>query len=284
MVNNKECITIVAVNFNSSDFIKLMLYGLQKLTYNPFKVLLCDNGSNRQELAKLKHIVAKYNNIEVIYRTQSKAGSIGHAEVLDILCSKVDTPYFVVMDADAVYLLKNWDTCLIDRIGEKVKCIGTAVSRAIKNEKPTDFPQVYSVLFETATFKVLGGSFMPDVVAPSELTDTGYKVRNAYLKAGYKGLVFETKSTREFKDTCFGNIICVAYYLAGELVSSHFGRGSGKVWQKYTNWYTNILGKYARYLLMPISMYEKHRWIALCKKIIDQQSSDKTFVDNGEPL
>ena len=42
-------------------------------------------------------------------------------KVMDILVSKVDTPYFVTMDADCTFLLKDWDEILISKIDGKIK-------------------------------------------------------------------------------------------------------------------------------------------------------------------
>ena len=118
-------ISILTVNYNTSDFIDVMLYSFSKLTLSPYKVVICDNGSEDKHLVALSKAAQKYENVEVIFRRQSTAGSIGHGEAMDILVSKVDTPYFVTMDSDAVFLLKNWDQHLIKRLNEKVKAIGT---------------------------------------------------------------------------------------------------------------------------------------------------------------
>ena len=100
-------LTILSVNYNTSDFIECMLYCLHKITHNPFKILIVDNFYSGEERLKLKKICSNYDNVETFFRKQSQSGSIGHGEALDILTEKVDTSYFAILDADATFLLKK---------------------------------------------------------------------------------------------------------------------------------------------------------------------------------
>ena len=144
---NDPLITVVTVNYNTSDFIRLMLYALSRLTLHPYKVMICDNGSKENEISTLKKIAGKYNNVELIFRRQTSIGSIAHGEALDILIEKVDTKYTVIMDSDCTFLIKNWDDILIGRINDEVKIIGTQL-HTNKFPKPDDFPLPFAVLFE----------------------------------------------------------------------------------------------------------------------------------------
>lgn len=148
-----ELLTAVIVNYNTSDFIGMSLFVLTKLTKNAYKVIICDNGSRYLDKRKLKKIVNKYGNVELFFRKQSTSGSMGHGESLNLLIEKIDTPYGVILDADAAFLKNGWDDILINQLGAKVKIIGCP---PVKNPiKPSDFPSVYATLFDTKTFKSL---------------------------------------------------------------------------------------------------------------------------------
>jgi|APSaa5957512535_1039671.scaffolds.fasta_scaffold05151_3 hypothetical protein len=234
-------ITILTVNYNTSDFVNLMLFAFERLTKNTYKVLICDNFYNKKEALRIRAVANKYKNVEVIYRKQTQSGSVGHAEAMDILVSKVDTPYFVTMDADCTFLLKDWDEILISKIDGKIKVVGTALPESRINYKPMDFPLVFAVLYETETFNKLKPSFMPGDLKMDKTRDTGWQIRELYLKNGFKGLVFKGVNTRLVKHTPFANALCAVYYCDNQLIASHFSRGSGAGLAKYNNrWYFNI--------------------------------------------
>ena len=56
-------ITIGTVNYNTSDFIEVLLYALETLTFNPYRVIICDNGSCPKQLIKLKDLARGYKNV-----------------------------------------------------------------------------------------------------------------------------------------------------------------------------------------------------------------------------
>jgi len=264
-------ITILTVNYNTSDFIDLMLYCLKSLTKNNYKVIICDNGSSFQDKNDLIDIVRKFQNINLIFREQTKAGSIGHAEGLDRLVSEVNTPYFAVLDSDALFLLKDWDQLLLSKINNKIKCIGTPI---VPNPiKPTNFPLMFATMYETNTFKSLNCSFMPDMKNISQGRDTGWQVRENFLNSGYKGENFNVYNTRHYKKGAFQSVLCAEYYLEGveHIIASHFGRGSSGGVNKYNNrWYFKlpIINKLFRKLQ---GIKEKREWMTIAKKIVDKQ-------------
>ena len=153
-------LTILTVNYRTADFIENMLYCLQKTTYNPFRVLIADNYYSNQETMRIKQICYEHDNTELYCREQSQFGSLGHGEALDLLTEKVDTPYFAILDADATFLIQNWDEILISKIDSDCKVIGTQ-SQLNQQNKPTDFPLMFAILFETNTFKGLNIQFKP---------------------------------------------------------------------------------------------------------------------------
>ena len=267
MMVNGPLITIVTVNYITSDFINLMLYAFENLTRNKYRVIICDNYSSDEEVKKILKVAHNFDNVELIFREQTKVGSIGHAEALDLLISKVTTPYFVTMDSDAVFLLKDWDEILINKLIGSVKLIGSSVPLSSRNSKVKDFPHAYSVMYETKAYKGLNVSFLPkDVRNPSQ--DTGWELRQKYLSSDYSGYVFETISTRDNVKTVFNRIYCTVYYLDSKLIASHFGRGGSGGSPKY---HTKLIYKIpliSKYIRRYMGLRSKKKWIEMCYMII----------------
>ena len=188
----------------------------------------------------------------------------------------MDTPYFAILDADAVWLKKNWDKILINQIDDQIKIIGT---QADGPTKPQDFPLIYAVFFETASFKKLNVDFRPNNQARHE--DTGYKLKEKYLSAGLKGKVLTMKNTRTFKSGPFHSLIGVCEYYLPEFpefpFTSHFGRGSTLGAAKYykSPWaWIYRLPKIGPWLLKLKGRAEQRRWFAICRQIVNNQLSD----------
>lgn len=267
-------LSIITVNFNSSDFIGVMLYALKKLTYYHYEVYIADNGSSEKELLRLIQIVKKYDNVSLTLREQSQIGSIGHGEALEILFSKVITPYVAVLDADATFLHKHWDKILIENLNNKFKAIGTVLHNG-SHRKPLDFPLMFATLYETKVLKDLNISFKPGKNPKNQIEDTGFQIREKFHNAGLKGNVFDTRNTRWYREGPLKNVICAEYYLDGynHIFATHFGRGSTLGKNKYTKW-----GKWLRKIPFLNDLYiyklgekEKRDWINTCYKLIDNQ-------------
>ena len=263
-------ITIISVNYNTSDFIDLMLYAFESLTYYSYEVIICDNGSKEEELIKLINYIKQYkdNDIKLIVREQSQAGSIGHAEALDLLVSKVTTPYFVTMDADATVVQKHWDKILIDNlVNNNAKGIGTPV---VANKiKKSDFPLIFCAMYETKTINDLKCSFMPNNISKGE--DTGYDLKEKFLKNNINSILFEVKNTRYDEDIYFSKVLCATYYFNNSIICSHFGRGSSGGGAKYKKWYYWHIPILSKYIRNKKYINEKKLWINISKNIIDKE-------------
>ncbi len=266
-----EFVTIVIVNYNTSAFIEVSLYGLAKLTKNKYEVIICDNGSSYFDKKKLKRIVSQYKNVDLFFRKQSAPGSMGHGEALNILIDKINTPYGAILDADATFLKKGWDEILLNRLDAKVKIIGAP---PVKNPiKPVDFPLIYAVLFDTEVFKSLRIDMRPK--NPQIGQDVGWEMRGKFLDNGYAGRILEVRNTREYKDGPFRNVICAEYYLEGYdgIFACHFGRGSSLGAAKYKKGYMFLSLPLVNHIARRIIGYkEKRQWLAICKDIIEKQA------------
>jgi len=265
-----ELLTAIIVNYNTSDFIEMSLFAIEKLTKNAYKVIICDNGSRYLDKRKLKKIVSRYDNVELFFRKQSTSGSMGHGEALNLLIEKIDTPYGVILDADAIFLMNGWDDILMSQLDNNVKIIGCPPT---KNPiKPSDFPSVYATLFDTETFKSLKIDMRPKDYKAG--LDTAWEMRGKFLENGYWCKILEGRITREYKGGPFRDLICAEYYLEGYdgVFACHFSRGSTLGAAKYKN-----LGKF---LSLPIinqavrkikGHEEKMEWLIICKEIIKKE-------------
>jgi hypothetical protein len=263
-------LTILSVNFNTSDFLNISLYALQKLTENDYCVNIIDTGSTKKDFKNLNHIARLYKNITIKRINFGLTGSLAHGTALNYLTKNITTPYFVILDSDAVFLKKSWDNILIKRINGKTKIIGTQAPP----QKPQDFPLMFAALFETKTFKELHLDFTPKNIKNGQ--DTGFELRNKYLSSDFQGEIIKFFNTRTFKEGPFSQLNCVAeYYLNGykEIFASHFGRGSTLGRSKYLH------EKKLKYriplikelFLKKIGTSEKNTWLKICQKIIDTQ-------------
>ncbi|MGQ4876430.1 MAG: glycosyltransferase [Promethearchaeia archaeon] len=272
---NNYIITICIVNYNSADFIINTLYCLEKITKNPYKIIIRDNNSKFKDFKKLKKAVLNYKNV-FLYRIENfrYIGSKAHGIAINDLVKRIDTPYGVILDADCTFLYKNWDEILINELSENTPIIGTQAPIGYGSKKYTDFPLMFAVLFDTNILKKLNIDFKPsdDMITK----DTGYQMREAYLKAGYKGKLLIFKNTRDYKKGPFKDILCGEYYLNGKehIFASHFSRGSTLGKAKYLKTkigrIINLIPIIGDYLLKLKGKREKKKWIKTCKQIVNQ--------------
>lgn len=268
-------ITICITHFNDVDFILNTLYCLKHLTKNPYRVVIRDNNSKKRNYLKLKEGIKGYENVE-FYRVENFKlkginGSLAHGTALNDLTGRIDTPYGVIFDADFTFLMKNWDEILISRLNNKVKIIGTQISR----KGVEDFPFMVGILFETETFKRLQVDFRPGDLSKGQ--DTGWELRGKYLEAGFQGKIIELKNTRFFKGGPFRRFLGVGeYYLDGNysnIFGSHFARGSFLGAPKYVKgtcflYRLPVMGKFLR---KQRGKKDKKKWIAICHQIVEEQ-------------
>jgi hypothetical protein len=263
-------LTILIVNYNSADFVALSLKALSSLTKNQYTVNILDNGSKLNDFRKLQKHCQIYENV-ILERCNSKmVGSLDHGTGLNYLVKKVKTEYFVILDADAIFLIKSWDEILLSRLSENKVVIGAQPPPP----KPQDFPSVFATLFISDVFKSLNIDFRPSDINKGQ--DTGWQIREKYLAAGYTGEVLKFFNTRNYKEGPFRKQIVAEYYLDGykDIFVSHFGRGSTLGKQKYEKikcflfYFPYFKELYLKYK----GSKEKKEWIFISKMIIESQS------------
>lgn len=276
----KPLLSVLIVNYNSSDFVGASLFALLRLTKNPYQVFILDNNSALDDYNNLLNIVRPYNNVFVERSETGQTGEVAHGTGLNTLCKKVNTPFFSILDADAIWLKKDWDATLIRQLNDKVKIIGTQLLN--RPDKPEDFPVVFAALFETQTFQKLNIDFTPQ---SSFGIGVGNELRPKYLDSGYRGEVIEMKNTRSYKQGPFKDIICAEYYLRGDynnIFACHFSRGSTLGIAKFLGGQANVAQKIlyrapvlGKYMLVKRGKKEKYQWLDICRSIIDSQGEEK---------
>jgi len=197
-------ISILIVNYNTSVFIEECLCSLEKLTKNSYQIFILDNGSKISDFNKLKTICSRYPNCIVDRNETDLRGSMAHGTALNILVKKVNTPYFSIIDADAIWLRKNWDEILLSQLNEKVKVIGTQAP--VVGPKYQDFPLVFAILFETESFQKLNINCLPK--DPIHGQDVCFELKEKYLLGGFLGKVIKSKITRTYKQGPFKDVLC----------------------------------------------------------------------------
>ena len=274
-------LTILITNYNTSDFIELLVYSLKKLTKNDYNILINDNGSKKNDLAKLIKLSEKHSNIFLHFRdSKTERASLAHGRALDELMQMANTKYTAIFDSDTAILQKDWDESLINKLNEKVKIIGTPLSNkvsALKGDgiKTYDFPFQFVLLFETDIFKRLDISWQPKEKLEKGF-DTAWQLKPKFTLAGFEGEIFIEENTRYYKQGPFHELIGVAEYYLNEnsnIFASHFARGStlgSSKYRKGTNFIYRI-PKIGRLFRNHRGKKDKQKWINICHKIIDKE-------------
>lgn len=273
--------TVVTVNYNTADFVELILFSAASLCAHPTRFVIVDNGSCTSDLARLMRAAASHDNVTVLPRQQKDTPSLSHGKALDYAFQYVQTPYVTVMDSDAVFLCNHWDVMLMNAMTDRVRAVGTPPTAHPQGRKPRDFPLMFACMYDAHAIRELGCSFLPVEGAEALGKDTGWEIREAFLARGYEGAVFELRSTRCYKEGHFAPVICDEYYNGSVLVVSHFGRGATFGSCKY-------FGRWQTFLPMASKVYrrlrgltEKRRWIGLARAYMERQAAENALLRRG---
>jgi glycosyltransferase involved in cell wall biosynthesis len=267
-------LTVLIANHNSSTFLELSLYAFDALTETPFRVLVHDDGSRRDDVEALERLAGRLPNVHVFQRPPSRrGGSFAHGAALDFLVAQVDTPYAVVFDADCTPLMHGWDTYLLAQLDERTKIVGSRLGEGWSGNKPIDFPLPFLALFDVATYRALGISAMPE--DPVQEKDSCWQWRPKYLEAGYLGKTLGAVNTRFESAPPFEDMVCAVYFTdEGRMLGSHFGRGSNPAGKRtgMPRPVEAVLRRVgARRMVSREWTEQRDRWKAICRSVIEQQ-------------
>lgn len=171
-------LNIGVVNYNGYPFIEMLYRSIQKTISSdcPFQFNVCDNGSNPDEIKKLKHL-AQESGFRLLHRQQDNALSISfsHAASIDFLIGKMHetSDRIMIVDYDCFFIQKNWNVQF-----EKLLRRGAFVCTTSKIRASATGPFIY---YGQSSFSyIIRKHFYPSIghrgQLKSQKKDTGYRL------------------------------------------------------------------------------------------------------------
>jgi len=231
MMNNMA-ISIISVNYNCLDWMKLLINSIRKFTAVPYEIIIVDNASedgSREWLRVQKDIKAIFNE-----------NNIGHGRGLDLAIKSATYRYCLVLDVDAHLQRHGWDHDFVKLYSSnpKIKLVaakGGDPEGKLYNEESarkwvTGNPRTKPIhacfqFFETIFFTDNKLNFCPrngyDVGRKNyyDVIDLGYEVLR--IPAGHE------KDKKKFYDGAWGD----EYYINGKPTLYH-NWYSARMWKK----------------------------------------------------
>jgi glycosyltransferase involved in cell wall biosynthesis len=103
-------VSIITVNYNSYDFIKVMIDSLKFFASEPYELIVIDNSNRGTEMID----TAVYGPL-----TQIVLGrNLGHGCGLNIGAREATSPYVLFLDADCHFLRSGWENKFIELIDD----------------------------------------------------------------------------------------------------------------------------------------------------------------------
>ena len=118
-MSNTKNISVVLVNWFSSDHILRVISNLQKKAYNSEDLffIIIDNTNGKDK--KLYKSIRQFNKTIIIpYLPKSKQRSISHSLGLDRAMLEVTSIYTLIIDPDTYIFQKHWDLFCINKIND----------------------------------------------------------------------------------------------------------------------------------------------------------------------
>ena len=100
----KSDFSIVVVNYNSYDFLRVLIESCNKFSYNNLEIIVIDNS--------LKWETLEYSNVSHFFQNQN----IGHGSGINLGIQKATSDVVLVLDVDCHFLCKNFDLILLEEI------------------------------------------------------------------------------------------------------------------------------------------------------------------------
>lgn len=260
-------ISILITNYNTTHFIDFLIQKIYQLTKSPFKIYIHDNGSTKNEMRRLINLIRKYpsGDIILISTIDSNIPSVAHGNALDRLISLVETDFFAIFDSDCVPLMYAWDQKIIKQLQKGIDIIGSPFLVGPNSSKYDDFPAQFFTVARTDVYRMTLTNCQAENTTDR---DTCMKWKEDYSQKNKKGKIFQQVSTRDVFIDRLHPTVCVVYYLDGEIIGSHFGRGSSGSKAKYLQ--TGLFSRIPaiRYTLKTImAKNEMRSWKKWCSGI-----------------
>jgi len=220
-------IDVGMVNYNCDiSILNSSVKSILKKTKYLNKLIICDNGSNKENLDFLSGL-EKLEKIKIIYRKQSIANSsIAKGEGLNNVIKFFETQYGSFVENDGVLIMKDWDEYLINEIESRnLDIIGNEHASKKQDRKINESFTTFSI-FKTQSLLKAKINFLPKGVKENFIygEDTGYQMIEKLDED--KAEILNLKSGR-LKETIHFNFDGFAeYQYQNKPIFAHFGRGS----------------------------------------------------------
>jgi glycosyltransferase involved in cell wall biosynthesis len=157
-------VTIICATRNGGDVVRLALSSLRQFTPEAYRLLVADNGSTdgtREYLADLDWLE--------LFKRKSRGRATSHGATLDWLARKVNTPYFLTLDSDVVFLRRGWLSDLRETLESRAVAAVGEFEPGVDAYRPRLAP--YLMLIESDQFRTLRCSFRSCVMMtdPAEI-------------------------------------------------------------------------------------------------------------------
>lgn len=176
------CVSILTVNYNTLDFIKLLISKVYEYADMPFELIVVDNGSTDGSLEYLRN----ENRVRLI----EIGRNIGHGPALDYAMIHVKTRYVVVMDSDAHPISDKWLSSMIAPLNSETLASGIYHHR--------NYVHPACMAIETEVYFALKTTFRPNWPKDGDISklgvsnwDAGEHISMRILKFGKKLHYFE---------------------------------------------------------------------------------------------
>ena len=209
-------ISILTVNSNCLDWMRLLVASVRKFTHLPYEIILVDNGSEDGSVVWILKEQKGSKDIRAFILNKN----LGHGAGLDFALQQAERRFCLVLDIDAHLQRKDWDFDLIELyIAKKERKLICAGGDSRKPIHPC------FMFFEREFFLDMGLSFVP-----REGFDVGRKIYFDLLVAGYEVLRIPPgyeSNKKKFYDGAWGD----NYYIAGKPTIYH-NWYSARMWRK----------------------------------------------------
>lgn len=203
-------ISILSVNWNSLQWMNLLVKSIRKFTSEAYEIVIVDNGSEDRSVDYLK----EHKEIKGIMLNHN----IGHGTGLDLALKNASHEYCLVLDIDAHVQRENWDRDLISLYNSKIRLIA-----ALGGKK---FIHPCFMFFERKFFLENGLSFIA-----KDGFDVGRRIYHDIIESGFGveriSSGYEDAQHNKFYPGAWGD----EYYIDGKATIYHNWYGS-RFWKR----------------------------------------------------
>jgi len=227
--------TIGMVNYKTLPYLGYQLKILYEFNDpREFKLVIVDNSypSQKKELEEIIAPYASYNNVEIVPHTptydKDLKGSLDHAEGLNIVLDKADTPYLLVHDPDFFWVKKNYLKFFESKILQGFLVVGAPYLIMVKIGKP-NFPAAFGCAFSTHLVKKNNLNFDIGknlIEVGKEHKDVGWKMREFFSSKPFISFIQKSADITGIFGAHSYAVHSVEYFYNKEKIAYHLFRGS----------------------------------------------------------